>query len=112
MKIKSGTNRLVLVFDELVFKIPYRLRGIKANKVEYGNDLGKPYVAKTYRLGVVNVQERLSDIVVLPLETKDEEVPDRFKELWQYKLNNRFQAGRSKDGQYKFFDYEDVKFVG
>ena len=110
MRIKAGTNRLVFVFDDLVFKIPYRTRGLRANQQEYENALNNQYVSKTYKLGFINIQERLSDIVVLPLDTKEENVPAEFKELWKHKLNNRFQVGKDKSGKYKFFDYEDVKF--
>ena len=112
MKIRYGTNRLSLIFDDIVIKIPYRPRGLKANRQEYKNAKDKAYVANTYRLGFLNIQEKLTDIVILPYETKDDEVPDHFKELWKYKLNNRFQVGLSRDKEYKYFDYEDVKYEG
>lgn len=112
MKVRIGTNRLSLIFDDIVIKIPYRPRGLLANRKEYENAIDKPYVAKTYRFGFLNIQEKLTDTVILPYETTDDEVPDVFKELWKNKLNNRFQVGLSKDKQYKYFDYEDVKYKG
>lgn len=110
MKIEVGTNRLVFIFNKFVIKFPYRFRGIKANIVEYCNSIGKTYVAKTRKIGFINIQECLTDITIFPLDTVEENVPQHLKELWKWKLHNRFQVGKSKDGTYKFFDYEDVKF--
>lgn len=55
-------------------------------------------------------QEQLTNIKIFPLEATEDDVPDELKTLWKQKLNNRFQVGQNKNGEWKFFDYEDVKY--
>ena len=82
---------------------------MKANKEEYSNSLGKAYVAKTERRWYGLRQEVLSDLVILPHDFNGE-INTEWAHLLERKLHNRFQVGKSADGQWKFFDYEDVKF--
>lgn len=104
-----GSNRMVIVGKRFVYKIPLWFRGVKANNEEYLNSLGKDYVAKTERKWYGLRQERLTDLVTLPLDY-DGQIPAEWKTLWNLKLHNRFQIGKSSDGTWKFFDFEDVKF--
>ena len=107
--IRFGTNRLVIVGKRYVYKIAYRLRGVKANNAEFVNALGKDYVAKTERKWYGLRQEKLTDLVTLPLDY-DGKIPSEWEPLWKSKLHNRFQIGKSRDGTWKFFDFEDVKY--
>lgn len=112
MLIKKGTNRLVLIGGEgYVYKLPLSERGRLANQAEYDNYLSHPdvcaYTEKHY-WGLK--QEQLTNIKIFPLETTEDDVPDELKALWKQKLNNRFQVGQDRNGEWKFFDYEDVKY--
>lgn len=109
LKISIGTNRLVLIGKDKVYKIPVRIRGYKANLAEYYNSWGKPYVADTRHKYGINIQERLQDIQIFPLTTSKEDIPQELQHLFEHKLRNRMQVGKSADGSYKFFDYEDIK---
>lgn len=111
MLIKEGTNRLVLIGGGYVYKLPLSERGQLANRAEYDNYLSHPdvcaYTEKHY-WGLK--QERLTNIKIFPFEATEDDVPDELKTLWKQKLNNRFQVGQDKQGKWKFFDYEDVKY--
>lgn len=112
MLIKKGTNRLVLIGGEgYVYKLPLSERGQLANRAEYNNYLSRPdvcaYTEKHY-WGLK--QEQLTNIKIFPLEATEDDIPDELKTLWKQKLNNRFQVGQDKQGKWKFFDYEDVKY--
>lgn len=107
--IRCGTNRIVIVGKKYVYKIAYRLRGIQANNAEFRNALKRDYVAKTERKWYGLRQEKLTNLITLPLDY-DGIIPDEWKHLWAHKLHNRFQIGQNSDKVWKFFDYEDVKF--
>ena len=109
MRLSIGSCRLVIVGKKYVYKIPYRLRSIKANRVEYQNALDNDYVAKTERKWYGLRQERLTDLVTLPYKY-DGPIQPEWEPLWHLQKHCRFQVGKSADGQWKFFDYEDVKF--
>lgn len=109
MKITHGTCRLVILTKKYVYKLPIGLRGVKANKAEFTNALGKDYVAKTERKWYGLRQEKLTDLVILPLDY-DGQMPSEWETLYKMKLHNRLQIGKSANGVWKFFDYEDVKF--
>lgn len=111
MKIAFGTNRLVLVFDEFVVKIPWRVRGIFANYDEYLNSIGNQFVAHTRRFGPINIQQRLDDITIFPLDVDVDSLPRPIRRLVRYRLHNRIQIGRDRHTKlWKYFDYEDVKY--
>lgn len=109
MQLKIGTNRLVIVGKKFAYKIPLFFRGVKANRQEYTNALGKDYVAKTEKKWYGLKQERLNNLVTLPYKY-DGEIPDDWKELWKHTVHNRFQVGQDESGAWKFFDYEQTKW--
>lgn len=110
MKINFGSNRLVILIGEYAIKIPYRRRGIKANQVEYNNSVGKTYVANIRKFGPINIQQRLYNVMIFPLDVDYNELPKHIQQLYQFRLKNRIQVGLTIDKQWKYFDYEDVKF--
>lgn len=112
MRIKLGTNRMVVEGRDCVYKLPIGIRGIAANTAEYRNAACNPLVAKTEKRWYGLKQERLYDTVILPYEETGVCLPAEWRELWNMKLHNRFQVGRDKHGVWKFFDYEDVKWDG
>ena len=110
MKIKIGTNRFVIILKNYVLKIPISCRGILANDMEYNYSLHKNYVAKTYKKWYGLKQERLFNTEIFDRKTTQEELPSYLKHLYKHKLANRIQVGQDKSGQWKFFDYEDIKY--
>ena len=110
MKICVGTNRLVIVGKYSVYKLPLGFRGIRANRQEYCNSINNEFVAKTSKHWYGLKQERLTNCKIFPRYVKKEDVPEQFKHLYEHRLHNRMQIGQDSSGQYKFFDYEDVKF--
>ncbi len=111
MIIKFGTNRIAIVGKKWVYKIPVFRRGRMANKTEYANYLNNSdIVAETHKRWYGLKQERLTDIQIYPREAKITDVPDYLKHLYKRKLHNRFQVGRNKLGEWRFFDYEDTKY--
>ena len=112
MKIKFGTNRIVFVTKNFVYKFPILFRGLCANKQEYSNYLTQADIVSytEYKICGILKQERLCNLKIFPYNYIEKDIPDEFKHLWKYKLNNRFQVGQDKNGKWKFFDYEDVKF--
>ncbi len=111
MRLKIGSNRIVLVGKRYVYKLPLGSRGIKANRVEYQNARGKDYVALTERKWYGLKQERLTDLITLPHDYTGEISPE-WAHLLNVRVYNRFQVGKDKNGKWKFFDYEDVKYKG
>ena len=112
MKIKFGTNRIVFVTKNFVYKFPILFRGLCANKQEYSNYLTQADIVSCteYKICGILKQERLYNLKTFPRNCTKKDIPAEFKHLWKYKLNNRFQVGQDKNGKWKFFDYEDVKF--
>ncbi len=112
MKIKFGTNRIVFITKNFVYKFPILFRGLCANKQEYSNYLNHTNIVShtEYKTCGILKQERLYNLKIFPYNCTEKDIPNEFKILWKYKLNNRFQIGQDKDGKWKFFDYEDVKF--
>ena len=110
MKICVGTNRLVFLIGKYAIKIPYRRRGMIANQTEYLNSLGKSYVAAIKKFGPINIQQRLHNIRIFPLGIQKDQLPQSIQPLFQFRLKNRIQVGMTIDKQWKYFDYEDVKF--
>ena len=110
MKINFGTNRLVILIGEYAIKIPYRRRGMIANQTEYLNALGKSYVAAIKKFGPINIQQRLHNVMIFPLDVDYNDLPKHIQHLYQFRLKNRIQVGLTIDKQWKYFDYEDVKF--
>lgn len=111
MTEELSTNRLVLVDDEFVYKLPVSDRGRRANIEEYQNFCKNPDIIAYSELNYWGLkQERLTNIIILPMDATLDDVPECCKHLWQFKLHNRFQVGRGKDGKWKFYDYEDTKF--
>lgn len=100
---------MVIVCERYAYKLPLGIRGIKANNSEFHNAFGKSYVAKTERKWYGLRQEILTHLVTLPLDYNGPIFPE-WESLWNLKLHNRFQIGKSIDGSWKFFDYEDVKY--
>ena len=111
MLIEKGTNRVVLIGGGYVYKLPLSERGKLANDTEYRNYLENPdIVAKTEKYSWGLKQERLYNCRIFDWQATVEDVPDELKELFKRKLNNRFQVGQDLKGNWKFFDYEDIKF--
>lgn len=108
--IQIGTNRLVIVGQEVVYKLPLGFRGLKANRVELKNAENNPCVAYTEKRWWGLRQERLCNLIIYELEVDREDVCTEHRHLFDIKLHNRLQIGRSKDGLWKIFDYEDVKY--
>lgn len=111
MKICFGSNRIVLVGEKWVYKIPLSRRGQKANEQEYEAFLNNiDIVAYSEPRWYGLRQERLHDLVILPRDAGESEVPEHLVPLFRRKLHNRFQVGRTVYGVWKYFDYEDIKF--
>ena len=103
-KITFGTNRIVILFKNYVIKIPLFFRGRLANYIEWINYINNPdIVATTTRHWYGLKQERLFNCKI---ETK-ENLPDYLK---KFAIHNRPQIGQNSDCQWKFYDYEDVKY--
>lgn len=113
-----GTNRVVFTsVDNKVVKIPIDERGKLANLQEYNNSINKSFIATTsYQNGIL-IQELLSNITIFPLNFSKRKLLRKLKrmgvenrvELVKYKLDNRLQIGKSIDGKWKIFDYEQTK---
>lgn len=123
--IGYGTSRIVFdLGDGTVAKIPYSNIGILANKLEYEYFLeNKDIVAEILKYeNNILIQEKLDSIIVVPMEHTvnktiekylKENYPDKdFKDLPQRNLLSRMQIGFDKNGNPKFFDYEDSKIKG
>ena len=110
MRIRFGTNRMVILVGEHAYKLPIGIRGLRANVAEYRIAKGNPLVAKTEKRWYGLKQERLYDTVILPYEDTGTGIPAEWRALWGIKLHNRFQIGRDRHGTWKIFDYEDVKY--
>ena len=110
MKIRIGTNRFVIILKNYVLKIPISFRGLLANDMEYNYSIEKDYVAKTSKRWYGLKQERLFNTQTFIQGTKEEELPYCLRPLYHYKLTNRIQVGQDINNEWKFFDYEDVKF--
>lgn len=110
--IKFGTNRIVIVGRKWVYKLPIFSRGKAANLNEYANyTKHDDIVAKTYKKWYGLKQERLHDIKVYRYQAAVEEIlPEHIEIFKQHFTHNRLQIGKSKDGQWKMFDAEDVKY--
>lgn len=106
--LSLGTNRLVIIGKDYVYKLPIGKFGKLANKQEYQYSKIRDYIALTEQRWYGLKQERLSNIIILPLDCKD--IPQELNELYKKKLTNRFQVGQDKTKKWKFFDYEDVKY--
>lgn len=113
-----GTNRVVFTsVDNKVVKIPIGERGKLANLQEYNNSISNPFVATTsYQNGIL-LQEELCCITIFPLRFSKKKLLRKLKrmkvsnreELVNNKLRNRLQIGKSLDGRWKIFDYEETK---
>lgn len=109
--VYAGVDRIVVMFGDYAYKIPCSDRGLRANNAEYENAKDKDFVAYVEQIGIVNKQEKLTDCYTHRYHLGIDDLPDEtMRNLWQYKLNNRFQIGKDKNGNWKFFDYEDIKF--
>lgn len=109
--IRLGTNRLVLLGKNFVYKIPLFSRGRRANLQEYHNYLcNADVVAKTMQRWYGLKQERLHALRTFPRHATAEEIPEDLLPLFQRRIHNRLQVGKDKDGQWRFFDFEDVKY--
>lgn len=118
-----GSNRIVFdIGDGKVLKVPYNNIGLDSNKLEYEYYLKKPnIVAKIYSYeNNLIIQEKLTNVVTVPyvhtvqgtvkqyLEEKGIQINS---ELLQEVLNTKVQIGTDLNGKWKFFDYEDAKFM-
>lgn len=108
--VDVGTNRIVILLGRYAYKYPLGERGKQANQAEYANYLKhRNVVAKTKRYPWGLRQERLSDITIYKLgETK---ISEEHQHLLPYLLHNRMQIGKDRKGRWKYFDYEDVKYL-
>ena len=111
MIIRKGSNRLVFILKKNVYKIGIGKRGRLANKIEYEKSLSNKFCAKTEKKWYGLKQEKLSEICILPACIKEPIFPKEWIEMWPTKLNSRFQVGKDKNGEWKYFDYEDAKPV-
>ena len=110
MKIKFGTNRIVFITKKYAYKIPISTRGIAANYLEFINSYNNDLVAKTELHWYGLRQEKLTNIIIYPYKVKESEISIEHKELYRIMLHNRLQVGKDVNGNWKIFDYEDVKF--
>ncbi len=113
MKIKKGTNRLVFIFKNYVIKIGLTKRGYLANYVEWVNYLNnKEIVAETkfFKFFGILKQEKLTNIKCFSHKATIEEIPQEVKHLYKYCLHSRMQVGQDKNGKWKYYDYEDIKY--
>ena len=110
MMIRLGTNRVVILIGKYAYKFPRGKKGRYANDAEYRNSNNNHYVARTKKHRWFLKQERLENLRCFSLDTKPEDIPDELKPLFSHKLHNRFQVGQDRDGNWKFYDYEDIKY--
>lgn len=111
MKIRIGSNRIVLIFKKYVVKIPILFRGRLANYVEWVNYLKNPdVVATTTRHWYGLKQERLYNIQIFKYQEHYLDLPEYAQWLYDRALHSRIQIGQDINGKWKFFDYEDVKY--
>lgn len=118
-----GSNRIVFdIGDGKVLKVPYNNIGLDSNKLEYEYYLKKPnIVAKIYSYeNNLIIQEKLTNVVTVPyvhtvqgtvkqyLEEKGIQIDNT---LLEEILNTKVQIGTDANGNWKFFDYEDAKFM-
>lgn len=108
--IRVGTNRLVIVGQEVVYKLPLGLRGLRANRIELRNAQNNPYVAHTEKRWYGLRQERLHRLVTYDRYVERKDVRKEHQFLYDIKLHNRLQVGCDKNGIWKIFDFEDVKW--
>lgn len=109
MKIRFGTNRLVIVGKDYVYKIALHGRGARANTQEYEKARTNPFVAETEKKWYGLKQEKLSDLITLPRDYRGR-LAAEILPLWACRLHNRFQVGLNTRGVWRFFDYEEVKY--
>ena len=108
---QKGSNRFVILLKNFAIKIPQHYNGIIANKIEYKNYLeNKTICAETKKLGIFLVQERLNNIQIFKRGATEDEIPNYALSLFQKKINNRLQIGQDSEGNWKIFDFEDVKW--
>ena len=69
-----------------------------------------PLIAKTEIHWCWLKQERLHNITIYPYETNADAISAEHQNLYKIALHNRLQVGKSKDGTWKIFDYEDIKY--
>jgi len=109
IEIKIGTNRFCVLKGMFAYKFPLGRRGRKANEIEYTNYLShRDIVARTEKHWWGLKQERLTETQIYALGECN--VKEEHKPLLPYALHNRMQVGKDKHGNWKFFDYEDVKY--
>lgn len=96
MVVRKGSNRLVFIFKNNVYKIGLGKRGRLANKIEYENSLTNKYCAKTEKKWFGLIQEKLKEVCILPICINSPEFPPEWIEMWQTKLNSRFQVSRKR----------------
>ena len=110
--VKIGSNRIVIIGKNNVIKVPIGKRGIIANYVEYKNYLEhQDIVAKTSYHWYGLKQEKLHNLQTYPLCTGYDDLPTDIKPLYQYRTYSRIQVGQSSSGKWKYFDYEDSKWI-
>lgn len=115
MRIKKGSNRLVIILKNKVIKIPLSTLGLYANKNEYLNYIhssSQQYIAKTQlKKDFFVIQEKLNNCIIYPYGIQKEHLKQELWPLFDIAVHNRFQVGQDKDGNYKIFDYEEVKWI-
>ena len=110
MKIKFGTNRLVIVTKKNAYKIALHSRGVAANYMEWINSCENPKVAKTEMHWYGLKQEALTDITVYPYKANEASIAKEHKDLYKSMKHNRLQVGKDSTGTWKMFDCEDIKY--
>ncbi|MEG1752084.1 MAG: hypothetical protein RR140_04035 [Clostridia bacterium] len=118
-----GTGRIVFDnCDGTVLKLPYNLLGCLANKIEYKNSQNLQVVAKTEFVCNVLIQEKLVKTIFIPykqtlnanlLKKQLQQIDAEYdwNNLISKRINNSFQVGKNQNGEYKFYDYESIKFL-
>lgn len=111
-RFQKGSNRFVILLNNKVIKIPIGLIGISANQIEFKNSLIYPsLIAKTTLFcKCIIIQEKLQNIQIFNRYEVKENIPQYLHPLFDIKVHNRLQVGQSKNGQWKIFDYEDIKY--
>lgn len=110
--VRIGSNRIVIKCKEAVIKLPIGKRGIIANYIEYRNYLEHPdIVAKTSYHWYGLKQEKLHNLHTFPHTLKCEDLAEDIRPLYKYRTFSRMQVGQTTTNEWKYFDYEDSKWI-
>lgn len=119
MDIKYGTGRVVLVYENFVIKIPYCRWGIRKNESEFKvfNKYGEQFFAKIYKyknniifaekLTPLNFKDIIKYFIKGYVNYNIKPYINQLNQIKPYK-QKEYQIGISKEGNLKYFDYEEL----